>query len=272
VAHRSTAEAIDDKQGPAPNPMTHLSDFPATSFENSGPDISNADSLRWQLEEALLPVVAGQGAAGLADAIAALNQYGHELRLTEQRGMLHEYSEVLNDGGRRLRISGYISDDLTAVSVSFESLEAPALTDEERRAEELRARFYKKFMTLGRHGVERYPTLSEADRVIYCVGLLEAEVNNGGFSQYVWNTEGVLAHETLNVLFAIDATDVASLLEKAMNLFPEPAGRDRKAWLAQLEAMDAKHGRQLNRLDDRFYDTDDDLSVLAMEFLRDVTD
>lgn len=44
-----------------------------------------------------------------------------------------------------------------------------------------------------RLGENEFTVLSERDRVLVCVVELEAEINNGGFSQYYFNSAGDLA-------------------------------------------------------------------------------
>lgn len=52
------------------------------------------------------------------------------------------------------------------------------------------------------------------------VWMLEAEVNNGGFDQYYFNSAGDLAIQTVEALKAIGALNTASLLAAANAEFP----------------------------------------------------
>jgi hypothetical protein len=53
------------------------------------------------------------------------------------------------------------------------------------------------------------------------VWTLEAEVNNGGFDQYYFNSAGDLAMQTVEALKAIGAVKTAVLLDCANKEFPE---------------------------------------------------
>lgn len=64
-----------------------------------------------------------------------------------------------------------------------------------------------------------FETLNDAERSLCCLYLLEAEVNNGGFGQWIWNLCPQAATETPRVLQAIGATEMASLVGSALMHF-----------------------------------------------------
>jgi hypothetical protein len=86
--------------------------------------------------------------------------------------------------------------------------------------------------------------LSALDRRLLLVGELEADVNNGGFSQYLNNKGRRRARSALAALTAIGARKTAAMLEEAM-------------------APGVSEAR-LSALDDRFYKVTEDLAVLAV--------
>lgn len=70
--------------------------------------------------------------------------------------------------------------------------------------------------------------LSPLELVGVGIWTLEAEVNNGGFDQYYFNSAGELAIQTVSSLEAIGAPNTASLLAAANSEFPSatpPADR-----------------------------------------------
>lgn len=84
----------------------------------------------------------------------------------------------------------------------------------------------------------------------------QAEVRNGGFHQFFFNSTGILAPEALAGFHAMGLREWASLLEEAIGYFGTPYPRDRKQRWDQLMATpneDRKAHELFNRLDDRFY-------------------
>ncbi len=84
-----------------------------------------------------------------------------------------------------------------------------------------------------------YSSLSEAERTIFCVAELEAEVNKGGFHQYFSNVSGDHVLEAIESLRRIGAVQTSRIVEKACMLFPQ--GRpdpDRGRRQQQLETFE----------------------------------
>jgi len=107
--------------------------------------------------------------------------------------------------------------------------------------------------------------LTEAEQVFVCVWQLEAEVNNGGFSQYYSNSSGDLAIDTPQALEAIGAAQAAGIVQDANGLFPEGPPRDRDTREDFLEELSDD---ALEELDDRFLAYPDDLSLLLYEYVQ----
>jgi hypothetical protein len=89
--------------------------------------------------------------------------------------------------------------------------------------------------------------LSPDDRLVLLVGELEADVNNGGFDQYLLNKGRRRATHALAALRRIGARRTAELLEAALD--PKVTSREKDA------------------LDRRFYRVPEDLAILVMEHL-----
>ena len=89
--------------------------------------------------------------------------------------------------------------------------------------------------------------LSPDDRLILLVGELEADINNGGFSQYLHNKGEARAREALSCLSEIGARRTGRWLAAAIE-----AGAD---------------ADDLGRLDQQFYDKPEDLASLAMIYV-----
>ncbi len=111
-------------------------------------------------------------------------------------------------------------------------------------AAKLQAEFYRRYERLA----AEQGALSPDDRVIQLVAELEADVNNGGFGQYLDNKGEARAREALACLSAIGA---------------RRTGR----WLASaLEDRGNVDG--LARLDQEFYGKAEDLASLTMTHIR----
>ncbi len=109
------------------------------------------------------------------------------------------------------------------------------------------------------------PQLTDPEQVFICIWQLEAEVNNGGFSQYYSNSAGDLALEAPGALEAIGALHTANIVRSANDLFPGGPPRDRDAREELLERMPEN---AFEALDDRFYAYEDDLSLLLYEYVQ----
>jgi hypothetical protein len=94
---------------------------------------------------------------------------------------------------------------------------------------------------------------------------LDGEVNNGGFSQYFFNSSGDLALHAVDAARAVGAPELAGILQKANALFgkkgPDP---DRDKRMDQLSRIDLE---ALEKLDDKYYKCPERLSELLPRFV-----
>ena len=98
---------------------------------------------------------------------------------------------------------------------------------------------------------------------------LEREVNNGGFSQFFLNSSGDNAHETVLSLKAIGANKTADLLQKAIDQFPsKTVSKDRDKRTEIVEEIEETAEEVWNDLDQKFYEYEDDLNTLNIEYVR----
>ena len=107
--------------------------------------------------------------------------------------------------------------------------------------------------------------LSEAERIFYITQTLEMEVNNGGFSQFFYNSSGNFAGELVAAFTAIGAHTTAAICQKAVDAFgcDIPVDRDaREELLDELELDDI-----LGECDGAFYDYVDNLTELNYHFV-----
>lgn len=245
------------------------SQFSLDVIEDLDPAGPAGRRLKADLELTLLEAMNKNGRKGVEEAIQRLNDNGHQLSLVASDGELWEYAEPLHGGSRRFRIRACLANEFSYVEARVESAETPDSGPGDETIEFMRESFYKRFVEIVTNvDTDRFFELEPEARDIFAVGLLEGEVNNGGFSQYFWNTEGQHAAATVDVLKRIGAKEVASLLRRAMKLYGAPPSGDLDEWYDRLEKVESEHQDTLEALDEHFYECVDDLPMLVMRHLQ----
>ena len=102
--------------------------------------------------------------------------------------------------------------------------------------------------------IEKIEKLSLGKQAIFSIWMLQAEVNNGGFNQFYYNSTGQFANMAKDGLELIGALKYAKLVEQSNSTFSTI-----KDELATNEKNSAEgfsksyQGNPLNKLDDQFY-------------------
>jgi hypothetical protein len=118
----------------------------------------------------------------------------------------------------------------------------------------------------GRHRDVGFEDLSEIDRILVSIWSLEADVNNGGFHQYYFNSSGDTARYAPVALRAIGAPIMAGIVDNANCLFGPsgpPIPRDERQ-----QALSALRDELWDDLDRQFYVYPEDISSLLEQFLE----
>ncbi len=113
-------------------------------------------------------------------------------------------------------------------------------------------------------------SLSPGLKAVYSTWILEAEVNNGGFNQFYWNSSGQFAKEAEAGLSLIGASEHFELM-KAANEIHEKEKEKMQKYKDQgtLNAFSESYKEtKLNTIDDKFYDLREDLSELRIKYIR----
>lgn len=124
-------------------------------------------------------------------------------------------------------------------------------------------------LVFGRYEAVGFAGLQPAERIVHCVDGLERDVNNGGFSQFFFNSPGDYSQETLAALQQIGAEHTARLVQRAMSVFPD--GRpspDRSQRQDQLDALGEEQAAVFDDVDGQFYEYRDDLTSLVRAYVR----
>ena len=114
-----------------------------------------------------------------------------------------------------------------------------------------------------------FSKLTDQQKLFYLNQNLEREINNGGFNQYFINSSGDNAHETILSLKAIGADKTADILQKAIDQFPiktVPKDRDKRTEI--IEQIEEVADEVWNDLDQKFYQYEDNLNALNIEYIK----
>jgi len=118
--------------------------------------------------------------------------------------------------------------------------------------------------------LEIVSALPQGPRSIHATWWVEAEVNNGGFNQYFWNSAGQFAQVAAAGFRLIGAPEHASLMERAIAIRREDQERlqefrNRGTIKAFSESYE---DNPLNELDEEFFALHEDLRALRVRFIR----
>jgi uncharacterized protein DUF4375 len=114
-----------------------------------------------------------------------------------------------------------------------------------------------------------FEALTPAEQVAYCVDELDREVYHGGFHQYFVKSAGDQVREAVEALRWIGAEYTATLVERAMGVFPtggpSPNGSKR---CVQVEALGNEARATWRKLDGEFNENRDNLAELMRRYVR----
>lgn len=115
-----------------------------------------------------------------------------------------------------------------------------------------------------------YEGLSKSELAIICIWGLQAEVNNGGFDQFFFNSAGDLANATVPALELVGAMKVADIVRRALSAFEDgsPSPNRGKRW-KQMDQIPEKQKEALwGELDLEFYEYPDPIGDLVYKYCQ----
>jgi len=200
------------------------------------PGTKLADKARWAIESLLMAMLKSVGIRGIRAALKEVSADGHRLELVENADGNRRW-EARIDGGRVVEITVYSASGVQSTSVDYRVEKAEPPTRGQQRRMEAQSTFYDCYENIAKmaHGADRKKRLSRDERIILLTGELEADVNNGGFSQYLLNKGRRRAKQALEALRTIGAERTAILLEQALQ---------EKISEAELDRLDTRYYRQ----------------------------
>lgn len=121
----------------------------------------------------------------------------------------------------------------------------------------------KKYLVAGIKGMD------EHEVVLHSVRALEAEVNNGGFEQFYWNSAGDLARETVDSLVRIGAIETSKIVRAANASISKEAQLKEKG--SRQDALEIEAVRnKLDLFDDEFWQQRDNLTELLAKYINSI--
>jgi hypothetical protein len=129
---------------------------------------------------------------------------------------------------------------------------------------------YDKIITDPVRDDKRPKNMSTGFKIVYAMWELEAEVNNGGFNQFFFNTN--LKYEVYDACLAIGANKTAKIVKEAIEIQLEqynierPNGNDFDSY--QITEYSEKSQNRLADLDLEFYKYQEDLETLVLTYIK----
>jgi len=115
-----------------------------------------------------------------------------------------------------------------------------------------------------------YHLISEPRQALYAVFWVEAEINNGGLSQYYYNSAGDQAAKAPQYLRELGLDEAAEILEEANAFFPDAAPpKSRQARQDVLDDIEDEAAETWNELDERFYQSGISFKPNMINYIRD---
>lgn len=145
-------------------------------------------------------------------------------------------------------------------------------------------KFLSTLFSSGRNSTDLYPdnfeaiskkveskgteSLEENELLIYVIWSFEAELNNGGFHQYFFNSAGDFAVEAHSSLQKIGAVGMAELLNSAIQIaFNGETPKNRIERQSLLELDEEEKEEALGELGSNFYSSDENIAELVNMYL-----
>lgn len=118
---------------------------------------------------------------------------------------------------------------------------------------------------------EKFQNLTLAQKFILAVWVVEAEVNNGGFDQFYFNSSKQYSDIAVTAFMAIGAPKFAALMEKANQIYLSIKDELDKYDDGTVESFSASYkDNPLNELDTQFYNLylEEELDKLCVSYIR----
>jgi len=112
---------------------------------------------------------------------------------------------------------------------------------------------------------------NKSRQAIYMISRLEAEVNNGGYNQFYFNSSGQFATALPEALKLVGATKFADLTERANSTFVKEKSKITEDQDGTVEGFSKSYeNNPLNKFDEEFYKLNDveNLQKIQVDYIR----
>jgi len=112
---------------------------------------------------------------------------------------------------------------------------------------------------------------NKSRQAIYMISRLEAEVNNGGYNQFYFNSSGQFATALPEALKLVGATKFADLTERANSTFEKEKSKITEDQDGTVEGFSKSYeNNPLNKFDEEFYKLNDakNLQKILVDYIR----
>ncbi len=213
-------------------------------------DSTASDDDETSLSFFLLSIIRDKGAKGVVALIQGLDQTKlGEVEITENGAEV--VIKITRPGFEPLVVKAGDDDISPWVDVRIESDAIPIAFEDPRHAA-----FYSIWERFVYGELSSTEIGSGKENAVYLMATMESQVMNGGFGQYLTNTDGLYLPETFECLVRIGATKTHALLTAAVEL---ASGFD-----SYVAAWDEKSERY-SCLDDEFLEAAEDLAGLTAD-------
>lgn len=116
---------------------------------------------------------------------------------------------------------------------------------------------------------EKIDELSKEERVFFITQMVETEVNNGGFIQFIENSSGAFAYEIVDSFLTIGAEKTAVICQNVLDVLGSDMPKDplkQEDWL--LSHVNETSKAVFAECTEMFYRYDDDLNALNYAYVK----
>jgi hypothetical protein len=100
------------------------------------------------------------------------------------------------------------------------------------------------------------------------VYMLDSEVNNGGFSQFFFNSSGNHWQEAMNGLKSFGMVERAAMFQKVLDLFEANGpSTDRSVRQTELSNAFRKYEKEFSKFDSGYYKLQENVEVMSLRFV-----
>ncbi len=205
---------------------------------------------RARLEHGLLRRLQEYGNKGVANLLREMDDHEFARSDSSDSSTKVIYTSPSSDRPR-LVVTTYVGLHSASVNVTLDADSSPESEPDPRHEA-----FYAIWEAVLETAPSQLDDLDPEQRAVFLIGLLEAEVMNGGLGQYLANTEGAYLQDTVSYLQSVGAEKTRDIVVRAVEL-----GATSESYAA---AWDDK-AEEYSQLDTEFLDSGEDLAALTAD-------